>query len=180
MAVPALAWVYLVWSACSPPAVRQVAQVTLFSLMAFTFALNCDEGRTLGRARRERMAAFERDLRAGQPIYQLLARHSATLYPHTFGEGAIFHDWLEDCLRKLHRDGVGIFRSLQTDGASFQDVFLPLRPDGPEPADLVETPDGPALRLVVPGGRRFVCGIRLTYSTASGDEGPHVEIQVSW
>ena len=180
IAVPALGWLYFVWGACAPPAVGQVAQMALFSLMAFTLGLNSDEGRDFGRARRDRMAAFERDLRAGAPVYQLLARHAATVYPYPHGAGALFHDWLEDKMRKLHRDGVGTFRSLRPDAPPFREVPLPVDQDGPNPADVVDTPEGPALRVRLPGGPQFVVGVRLTYRTDPGGEAAPFEIRIYW
>jgi hypothetical protein len=79
LAVPALCGAYLIWGACCSPAVGQLAQMSLFTLAALTFAYNFQQGRTYADNRREKAEALERDLAAGKPVYEILARHAATL-----------------------------------------------------------------------------------------------------
>jgi hypothetical protein len=188
-AAPAFCCAYFIWGICSPPAVNHLAQMSLFSLAAFMLALNFQAGRDYGRDRRDHARAFVSDLQSGEPVSKLLARHAPALCPCPFGEGVAFHDWLDYCLRALHRARIGPFRSLQETEPAFREIPVPIPSSGPDPppdgAD-EELPAEPHLRLNLKTPR-FVCGIRLRYSRtifSNWDsihrEGSPLFLQVFW
>jgi hypothetical protein len=174
LAAPALCWAYIAWLVCGPPAGGRFVQTVLFTLAAFTFAFNFPGGRDLGRVRREKAEALQADLRAGKSLYEILGLHGPTLYPFPFGGGATAHPWLEDCLRSLHRAGIGDFRLLKDEWPTLREVALP-----PEAAVSGETTEGDGLRpegtaetyrLFLLAKPRFVYGIRLNYWVQPGDK----------
>jgi hypothetical protein len=104
-----LCCVYFVWEIYGTPRVRQFAQVCLFAIICFMASVNTLEGKDAGRSIRQKMEAFERDLRAGVPISALAQRH-VFLYPASSEELAKY-------LRLLHRAQIGQFKHLQDDAS---------------------------------------------------------------
>lgn len=173
LAAPALCGVYFAWTVGNPRADGRLAPTALFTLAALTFSYNFQQGRTYAEDHRDKADALERDLAAGEPVYQILARHAATLYPYPFGEGSMFHDWLDDCLRQLHRAGIGKFRLMRTEPPDFQEVPLPLGAALVRPGEAGT--DQKPYRLLALSRPRFAYAIRVHF------RGPaQREVRVYW
>jgi hypothetical protein len=140
------------------------------------FPFNLREGLEEGRSRRERMEAFERDLRAKEPPFLLAERHITFLLPF------VPKEYFAARLRMLRSAGVGPYRSLPDDPAS-REIPLPVVPTDPGRMDrgdgiVHESRDHSLLTLTLPRPR-FVYGILLKYS--SRDAGAAVpDIRISW
>jgi hypothetical protein len=100
-------------------------------------------------------------------LYEIIGLHGPTLYPFPYGKGSTAHPFLEDCLRALHRAGIGDFRLLKDEWPTFREIALPLEAavsgetmegDGIRPEGTAET-----YRLFLLAEPWFVYGIRLTY-----------------
>jgi hypothetical protein len=174
LAFPGLCWVYFAWGTAGAPPVRQLAQLVLFTIVCFPMAANLEWGRRYGRERRERMDAFLSDLRAGEPISVLLARHARAFFPFPEDGGASYHDWLDYGLQGLHRAGIGTFRSLQTTEPAVREIPLasPTVPSGPaggKRGSLRARPDALGVQWGLPAPR-LIAGVRVTYHTGSGPD----------
>jgi hypothetical protein len=98
---------YFVWTICYPRTLGRLGQVTLWLIACTMFLPNVREGLSYAKGRRLQMVEFEREVRAGKSIPWLAKQF-------THGELAIFHheQHLAKQLRRLHKAGIGVFRSL--------------------------------------------------------------------
>ncbi len=178
LAAPALCWAYFVWGSC-PAAAARLAQAGLLIVTGLALAPNMQEARESGAAHRDKLAAFERDLVAGDPTPKLLARHASALCPGPSGREA-FHDWLDYCFRALHRAGIGVFRSLNIEDPVYREVSLPAARGRKEKAVLAgkggDVFKGPPLVWLLPTPVN-VCGIRVTYRETGGSP---ADLTVYW
>jgi hypothetical protein len=95
--VPAFCWLFLAAVGCR---FHVVSVLVPFGLFVISFAMapfNMQYGLRYGREFQQGMAAFESDLRAGEHVYALVARHAHTLNP-----GPVDPDWLIIQLYALH------------------------------------------------------------------------------
>lgn len=67
------------WTLYSPPPIRSLAPMCLFTLTCVLVASNTQEGRSHGRERRSRMQAFGQDLQAG--VYKMTPFSANFRYP---------------------------------------------------------------------------------------------------
>src|SRR5262249_52328902 len=155
LATPILCGVYFVWGVCATSRAGRWAQAAGLALAALLLPFNDWAGYEYGRERRDEVQAFLKDMEAGASTPELLARHSHALCPSPSGDGVALHDWLDSCLRSLHRAGVGPFRSLRPDPPAFRAVPLALPPAGGGRL----TGSGPPLQVSL-DRPRFVYGIR--------------------
>jgi hypothetical protein len=175
LAALALCCIYFMWGILSTPR-HHLVQAGLFGLMCILFPFNLREGLEEGRSRRERMEAFERDLRAKEPPFLLAERHIAFLLPYHPKE------YFAARLRMLRSAGVGPYRSLPDDPASCE-IPLPVVPTDPGRMDrgdwiVHESRDHSLLSFTLPRPR-FVYNILLKYS--SRDAGAAIpDIRISW
>jgi hypothetical protein len=166
--------VFFAWITYGPSRVRPLAQMSLFTLMASMYSLNFQEGLNYGKPRHDRMLEFERDLRAGEPVYVLGQRYTPFLLP--------LPEQLAASLRMLRSAGVPLFRDLKED-PPFQEIPLDERPA--ETAGITwegDTAHGNGrdahLTYVLPTAR-YVAGIRITY-VHSNAAGSTPSLQVFW
>jgi hypothetical protein len=129
--------------------------------MAGVFALNLPEGLRRAAYRRERMAAFQRDLRAGVQPYMLVSRYAAFLHWS--------HPQFTACLEMLHRAGIGVFQDLQ-ENASFMEIPVPVSPTavnqvGWETENILASGKEAYLLFTLPKPQ-FVAGIQINFSYA--------------
>lgn len=126
-AVLGLPCLYLAAIRYCPPALGQLIPMCLFILLAATVSLNAWEALEYGTRRRAKALDFERDLRAGVPLYQLVRRHSEALCPSIIPPGQAFHAVLVLGLRGLRQSGTGDYSSL-VENPAFREVRLPVVP----------------------------------------------------
>jgi hypothetical protein len=109
LATPALFCVYFIWQTNDQPGSRFV-QMFLFALVCGVFTLNTQNGLARGREHHAKLAAFERDLRAGTPCSVLASEYSVS--PRLINP---IPEWFADSLRMLREANIGYFRDLQDD-----------------------------------------------------------------
>jgi hypothetical protein len=167
LAAPVWCALYFAWEVAGSRVVTPFARMVLFTVVASVAALNVQGGRNYALGRSQALDAFLGDLRAGAPIYQLIARHGPTLMPYPSDDGgAAFHDWLEYCLRALQRIGSRPFRDLQDEQRTLREVRLPVPPAGtPQAASLAQGVNEEPHCLLTLERPTFVCGIRVTFRT---------------
>jgi hypothetical protein len=171
--LPLLCCIYLVW-ADRRTRVGSVVQLGLLALMAVVFAINLPEGLRQAAYRRERADAFQRDLRAGVPIYILLGRYTRFFH--------ISQRDLADGLHMLQQAGFGPYRELQADPA-FVEIPVPLTPTSVNQVtwegDTGQATDAdPYLVFALPQPR-FVAGIKVRFCHANR-EGTGPVFRMSW
>jgi hypothetical protein len=165
LAAPVWCAVYLAWRRYGPGRWRNAAPTLLFAVSVALLIPNTVRGVEYSRDLRGGLGAFEHDLTAGVPPFQLIARYGAYLHPHP--------DLVGDYLPMLHDAGVGTFQLLRSD-PPFVEVPIPLMP-----SELNEVGwRGRTARVT--GAHAYLvftlrepvraCGIRLTYrhSNATG------------
>lgn len=172
LAAPAWCATYFAWRLYGP--VRRLAPMLLAVMAAVALVPNVQFGLTYARDLRMHLAAFERNVAAGVPPYELIRRYGPWLHPH--------QDIVADYLRLLARARVGPYAQLGQD-PPFAAVAVPLRPvqtvqlawsdsvaqvRGPDPALVFELPED-----------RQVAGIRLTYRYRA-DDGTLPYIAIHW
>lgn len=174
LATPALFGIYFTWELYGPATTRRLIPTCLFVTVCVLLWPNTMSGLAHGRESRGRALAFDRDIRAGVPMFLLIKRHASLLHPS--------QDALGDGLRMLHRARIGIFRQLRED-PPFHEVALSQQPtmllqatwsDGTAHVTGVD----PYLVYELPQTRE-VCGIRLRYSHVNRTRGA-AHFQVSW
>ena len=122
--VVALLGSYFVWELHGPPFLVPPGRMLFFTAAAGFLAANFQLGYLHGRTLRDAERAFLRDLRAAEPIPQLVAHRSWVTY--------WYHGTLERYLRQLRDAGIPPYNRLPPD-PSFQ-----VRTLGPEPTEIVE------------------------------------------
>lgn len=167
--VPSLCCVYFVWTLYGVPTSRQVLQMGLFTLMASMGSTNFLEGRDYARGRHEQYKGFERDLTAGNSVYELVKDHGPFLAVGTYNE-------LIDSLRLLHDAKIGQYQRLQPNAPPVREVPLPVVPAAVRQAtwnkSIAVTTDGNAHLLFTLKKAQPVHAIRLRYTYKKSNSGP--------
>jgi hypothetical protein len=126
LAVPVLCTLCFVFMIHKRPKVGSLLQFGLLALIAIAIPFNFQAGLADARTHHAAMQSFERDLRNGPPMYELMGRYAS---PH-FQIGA--HKWISDMMLQLHGAGVEPFAHMKGDPV-MREVRIPLTP-----ADLKE------------------------------------------
>jgi hypothetical protein len=157
LAVPAWCCAYFAWDLYGGVIGRWVRAGFAVAALALLWG-NMTFGIGYAEKLRGGLEGFERDLRAGVPVHELIRRYNTWLHPH--------HDIPARYLPMLHRAGVGQFRAL-TEDEPFLAVPVDLHPTA---FDQLHWHDNTA-EVIGPGPRilfelpadRYVVGIRLGY-----------------
>ncbi|MGN6391306.1 MAG: hypothetical protein ACTHM9_03520 [Gemmatimonadales bacterium] len=174
LAAPAWCATYFVWRLYGPGLVRRGVPALLAASAVVALVPNVRFGLEYASDLRAHLSAFERDLAAGVPAYELIRRYGPWLHPH--------QDIVADYLRLLARAQVGPYARLRAD-PSFTSIPVPLEPvqtvqlswrdsvarvEGPDPAVVFELPEN-----------HQVAGIRLAYRYRA-DDGTLPYIAIHW
>jgi hypothetical protein len=119
-----LCYIYFVWIIPRRHALGFLGQLSLLAATLFLLYPNTQFGAGYGKYQRSSIDAFERDLREGQPLYLLQARHHAILAPEDMGGVG---PWLLEDMRLLHQAGIGPFQHLQ-ENPPFRAIPISPRP----------------------------------------------------
>ena len=120
LSVPAICAIYFTWSLYGAPWLRSAVRVILFATTVLVLVPNTWWGWRYADDLRSHLKAFEADMIAGSPPYQLVHDYAGTyLHPHQL--------IVMDYLPFLRQAGVGAFRHL-CDDPPFREVSLPLKP----------------------------------------------------
>jgi hypothetical protein len=173
LSMPGLCAVYLVWTIYGAPRFQNLVRRLLFATVVVILLPNMSWGLRWAHYLKSHLVAFERDIRAGTPPYQLLQR-----YANLNQDRELMMDYMP-MLRDAH---IGAFGSLRDD-PRFREVSLPLVPvdahnmtweDG-----IARPTDNQAwLTFELPSDVQ-VAGIRLAY-TYSDRDGFEPCLGLSW
>jgi hypothetical protein len=173
--IPTLLGLYFVWQVCSPPNLKPLGCMVLFSVVLSTSMLNWSYA--IGLEPTWRVGAlrdFERDVRAGVSIPEIISRYHGVLCPDL--------EKLGGYLRALRDRGLGDYRNLPPD-PRFREVRLDLKPLETHNLQWNGTAGRVTRRLpyVTFGldSPTFVCGLRLRYSNRDNG-GFYPFFQVRW
>ena len=120
LSVPAICAICFVWSLYGAPRLRSTVQIILFATTVLVFVPNTWWGWRYADDLRSHLKAFEAEMIAGSPPYQLVHDYAGTyLHPHQL--------MVMDYLPFLRQAGVGAFRYLR-DNPSFRELSLQLKP----------------------------------------------------
>jgi hypothetical protein len=121
LAVPVLCTLYFAFMIHKSPRVGSLLQFGLLALIAIAIPFNFQAGLADARTHHAAMQSFERDLRNGAPMYELMGHYAS---PH-FQIGA--HMSLAGKMLQLHRAGVDPFAHMKEDPV-MREVRIPLTP----------------------------------------------------
>lgn len=121
LAVPVLCTLFFAFMMHKSQRVGSLLQFGLLALTAIAIPFNFRAGLADARTHHAAMQSFERDLRNGAHMYELMGRYAS---PH-FQIGA--HAWLSEKMLQLHRAGVGPFAYMKEDPV-MREVRIPLTP----------------------------------------------------
>jgi len=163
LSVPALCAMYFAWCIYGTPWFQGLIRTLLFATGVVVLVPNTMWGLRYARDLRSHLGAFEADMVAGTPPYQLIQRYGGKyLHPHQL--------IVTDYMPLLRDSRVGAFRYLR-DNPPFREVSIPLEPI--ESRD-VEFSNGVARAIGMGGSLTFalpadvqVAGIRLRYTYSS-------------
>jgi len=120
LSVPALCATYFAWSLYGPTWIRPAARMLLFATTVILLAPNTWWGWRYAANLKSHLSAFERDMVAGRPPYQLIHDYCGKyLHPHQL--------MVMDYMPYLRQSRVGAFRYLRDD-PPLHEISLPLRP----------------------------------------------------
>lgn len=119
LAIPFWCCLYFIAMLYGPRRVPNLAPTLFFVVACLGWWPNTKAGLAYADDLRQHLQAFQSDLMAGSPIYQLIHRHGRYLHPH--------HDIPTDYLPMLRRTGVWPYRLLQ-DNPPLHEVVLTLPP----------------------------------------------------
>ena len=162
LTVAGVCGLYITWMLYGPPRIGKFITAALFVSQLVLVLPEFRHGVSLGKYHKYRIAAFERDARAGMPTYMLLGRYARLLcFERTAVENA-------------RRAGFGVFSLLKGD-PEFREVPVPVEPvvvhDIAWEGGVVRSVGkDPYLMFKLPEPR-FVSGIRLEYSHESEEGG---------
>jgi hypothetical protein len=166
---------YFAWGGDWAPSTGAWAQTGLFVLAVLMLPLNVQQGLNYAEPHHRGMAAFEKDVRSGDPIYWLLARHTNDICPEVFE-----HTYLEKCLHMLHRAGFGFYGSLQ-DSPPFHRIPLAVESVALHHArwqnGAIKGQGKDAYFRVALPEPRFIAGIRIAFSCPNT---PQTEFRLAW
>jgi hypothetical protein len=173
LSVPALCAVYLAWRIYAAPRFQPLVRIVLFATAVMVLPPNAWWGLRYARDLKSHLAAFEADMVAGIPPYELIQHYAKYLHPHQI--------IVMDYMPFLRESGIGAFRRLHDD-PHFREVPLLLTAGESDEAELengvalAKGSDG-WLTFTLPGDVE-AAGIRLryTYSNAKGTE-PYLAIR---
>jgi hypothetical protein len=163
LSVPAVCAMYFAWCIYGTPRLQRLIRTLLFATAVVVLVPNTMWGLRYARDLRSNLGAFEADMVAGTPPYQLIQRYGGKyLHPHQL--------IVTDYMPFLRDSKVGAFRYLR-DNPPFREVSIPLTPI--ESHD-VEFSNGVARAIGMGGSLTFalpadvqVAGIRLRYTYSS-------------
>jgi hypothetical protein len=163
LSVPALCAMYFAWCIYGTPWLQRLIRTLLFATAVVVLVPNTMWGLRYARDLKSHLGAFEADMVAGTPPYQLIQRYGGKyLHPHQL--------IVTDYMPFLRDSRVGAFRYLR-DNPPFREVSIPLKPI--ESRD-VEFSNGVARAIGMGGSLTFalpadvqVAGIRLRYTYSS-------------
>ena len=127
LAIPFWCCLYFIAMLYGPRAMPGFAPAGLFVFACLAWWPNTQVGLVYAAGLRERLHAFEQDVLAARPIYELVHRHGPFLHPH--------QDIPTDYLPMLRRARVGPYQFLQ-DNPPLHEVVLSLPPLDLEPGEL--------------------------------------------
>lgn len=174
MATPAWCWVAVAVRWGAPAGLGRALEHGLFALVCVLLWPNAEAGFARARDGAAKAGALARDIRAGEPPYRILRRHTPYLYPD--------QDRAARLLPILRAGRVGPFADLRDDP--------PLRAERlpPEPVELrqVRWDAGtaevvnvdPQITFALPAPR-YVAGIRIRYDHAN-PQGAPARFQLTW
>ncbi|CAN5830765.1 hypothetical protein BH18ACI4_BH18ACI4_28960 [soil metagenome] len=119
LSVPGLCAVYVAWSIYGTSRLEAHVKTLVFVTVLITFAPNTYWGWYYAHELKSRLTAFEAQMAAGSPPFQLVRSYSSILHPH--------HTLLTDYMPMLREAGVGNFQHLR-DNPPFRKVNVPLEP----------------------------------------------------
>jgi hypothetical protein len=156
---PILLAVIFTWDAYTSPGVRRVVLTSLLSATLILLWPSTKDAIDAGRALAERGDRFERDVRAGIPLYQLVKRHASFMFPS--------HDLLTKELALLRKTRIGLFGRIPPDPV-FRELDVPVKPAA---TGMIRWKNGTAHATGVDAYLQYklptalnVAGIRLNYS----------------
>ena len=117
--LPTLLCLYFVWEFCGPAALKAPGRMVLFTVALSTLSLNWWIGLDEFARRSEEHFKFERDVRAGLSIPEIVGRYSYKIF---WSE-----EKLEECLKSLRDARIGEYRNLPPD-PRLREVRLTLDP----------------------------------------------------
>ncbi len=164
LSVPASLCIYFVLLIYAPPKVNHVLCFILFLITSLTLWPNTRFGLAYAKDLRLHLNAFEQDMAAGVPGYQLINQYGDYLHPH--------HDIPTDYMPMLRQAGVGYFRFLSED-PKHGETRLPLAPTELkevrwEEGTAYSTGASPYLVFDLPE-ERYVSGVRLKYTYCNAE-----------
>lgn len=176
MAAPLWCWLAVVIRLYSPTALGSLAGNALFAVACVLIWPNAEAGIANGRGSSATARALARDVKAGLPPYQLVARYTPSLHPS--------QDELIRFIPLLRRGHVGPFGAVRND-PPHHETPIPAAPDSLRMArwdasssTAHVTGENPQLlyRLASP---RMVVGVRIRYSHSNRQGGP-ARFQLTW
>jgi hypothetical protein len=172
LAVPAWLCVYFIWKLYAPVPWSVVMRMSLFVVALAALWPNSRWGLAYAQDLRGQLRSFERDMAAGAPPYELIARYNAYLHPH--------QDIPTEYLPMLRDAGVGKFRLLR-ENPPFLELPVPLVPSEVKEVEWdggIARATGSHSHMVfsLPEAMN-ACGIRLKYVHSNRDRTlPYVSI----